>query len=162
MLDQCTVSARTEYRTRAHLSSVVNSLSLACMTCTLGAFVAKRREELGIRTQTELGRRTGLPRTTINRIETGVTQLPQPDIRRRLAQALGVSHLDLLVAAGELTEDEIQAAGAEGVVTRDLAGVPDGILALLSSVRWDANPELAADVERILLGVRRGFPTGGR
>lgn len=40
-------------------------------------------------------------------IESGRIKLPSTDIRRRLAAALGVSHLDLLVAAGEITEQEL-------------------------------------------------------
>jgi len=73
---------------------------------TLGDFIREKREALGMN-QTELWRASGVPRETINRLENNKTQLPFADSRRRLAKALNVRHVDLLVAAGELTEDEI-------------------------------------------------------
>lgn len=73
---------------------------------TLGDFIRDRREVMGLN-QTELWRLSGVPRETINRIENNKTMLPSADSRRRLATALHVRHVDLLVAAGELTEDEI-------------------------------------------------------
>lgn len=67
--------------------------------------------------QAELARRSGVPVSTINRIETGVTKLPTPEYRRKLASALGVSHLELLVQAGEITQEEL---GSEaGAVERN-------------------------------------------
>jgi transcriptional regulator with XRE-family HTH domain len=83
------------------------------MSGTLGGYIRNCREQRGL-TQTELAERADVPRTTVNRIETGTTQLPAPDIRRRLARVLGVPHLDLLVAAGEVTEAE-----AAGAIQRD-------------------------------------------
>jgi XRE family transcriptional regulator of biofilm formation len=83
------------------------------MSGTLGVYIRNCREQRGL-TQTELAERADVPRTTVNRIETGTTQLPSPDVRRRLARVLGVPHLDLLVAAGEVTKAE-----AAGVIQRD-------------------------------------------
>lgn len=97
------------------MSRSMNGDTLMYMGSTLGSYVRDRREALGIN-QTELSERAGVPRTTVNRLETGTTQLPSPDIRRRLAVALGVSHLDLLVAAGEITSAEI--GDKAGVVDR--------------------------------------------
>jgi transcriptional regulator with XRE-family HTH domain len=76
----------------------------------LGAYVARRREQLGL-TQQELAERVGVRRDTIAQIETR-TKLPGADVRRRLAAALGVRHVDLLIAAGELSPEEI--AGTPG------------------------------------------------
>jgi transcriptional regulator with XRE-family HTH domain len=76
------------------------------MTCTLGKFIKEKRDALGIN-QSELARVSGVLRETINRIENNKTMLPSADSRRRLARALNVRHIDLLVAAGELTEDEV-------------------------------------------------------
>ena len=39
--------------------------------------------------------------------------------RRKIAQALGVTHLDLLVATGEITEDELADSGKSGIVDID-------------------------------------------
>jgi len=72
----------------------------------IGEFVRARRTELGWN-QTELAGRTGLTRGHLSTIEAGKIAVPAVDIRRRLAAALNVRHVDLLVAAGELTEDEI-------------------------------------------------------
>ena len=88
------------------------------MQRTLGDYLKEKREASGLN-QTELSKRAGVPRETVNRIENDKTQLPFADTRRRLAKALGVSHLQLLIAAGEITEQEIAATGAVGVIERD-------------------------------------------
>ena len=100
------------------VSRSMNTDIVVCMTRTLGDFVREKREGLGL-SQTELSARADVPRTTVNRIETGTTQLPSPDVRRRLAIALGVSHLDLLIASGEITEEEIAPLGVQGVIEPD-------------------------------------------
>lgn len=79
---------------------------------TLSSYVAERRQALGLN-QTELAERSGVPRTTVNRIETGITKLPDASIRRALSKGLGVCHLDILIAAGEITEEEATHKGAE-------------------------------------------------
>ena len=85
---------------------------------TLAAFVRERLTALGV-SQTQLADRAGLSKSDINGIVQGRIKLPGPEKRRELAKALGVSHLDLLVAAGEITEQEIAATGAVGVIERD-------------------------------------------
>jgi len=72
----------------------------------IGAFVREKRESLGL-TQTALAGKTGISRARMSQIEGGAVALPGADHRRRLATALNVRHIELLVAAGELTEDEI-------------------------------------------------------
>jgi transcriptional regulator with XRE-family HTH domain len=92
----------------------MNGVIVLCVNRTLGHYIKERREVLGL-TQTELAERADVPRTTVNRVETGTTKLPSPDIRRRLARALSVPHLDLLIAAGELSGDDIRSAGVVAV-----------------------------------------------
>jgi transcriptional regulator with XRE-family HTH domain len=75
------------------------------LTEGFGAYVLARRRALGL-TQGELADRIGLNRAHLSQIESGKIGLPAADIRRRLAAALGVRHVDLLIAAGELTPDE--------------------------------------------------------
>jgi transcriptional regulator with XRE-family HTH domain len=87
----------------------MNSDKVVCMMSTLKGFITERRKELGMN-QTELANRSGVPRTTVNRIETGTTKLPEADVRRKLAKALGVRHVDLLIAAGELAANEVEPA----------------------------------------------------
>lgn len=96
------------------MSIGMNTGIVVCMNRTLGHYVRERREVLGL-SQTELAERADVPRTTVNRVETGTTKLPSPDVRRRLARALSVPHLDLLIAAGELVEDDIRSAGVVAV-----------------------------------------------
>ena len=85
---------------------------------SLAALIQRQMDELGIKTQADLARAAKLTPQDINRFFSGGTKLPTADKRRALAKALGVSHLDLLVAAGEITEEELREAGVEGVVTR--------------------------------------------
>lgn len=95
----------TCYMTHDSVSTGVYTDTLKSMTDRLGTYIASRREAMGI-TQSQLADRAGVPRQTVNRLEQGITKLPGALVRRQLAEALGVSHLDLLVAAGELTAQE--------------------------------------------------------
>jgi transcriptional regulator with XRE-family HTH domain len=98
---------------------------------TLAGFILRQRERLGM-SQTELATALGLTRSHLSQIEKGKIALPNADIRRRLALALGVSHQAILVAAGELSEEEAGAAlayrppFAEGDIRRRIvARLPD-------------------------------------
>lgn len=75
----------------------------------LADFIRERRLQLGM-TQVELAESSGVNQPLISDIERGQTKLPNADARRRIARALGIRHLDLLVAAGELLEDELPGA----------------------------------------------------
>jgi transcriptional regulator with XRE-family HTH domain len=72
----------------------------------MGAYVRARRERMG-NTLTELALRAELSKSELSALESGKIKFPSAAKRRRLAAALGVAHLDLLVAAGELTADEV-------------------------------------------------------
>src|SRR4030095_11715752 len=80
----------------------------------LGAYVKAWRLQHGV-TQSERARRVDMPGPHLNQIESGKIALPSADVRRRLAIAMGVTHVDLLLAAGELSDADIQVAGIEGV-----------------------------------------------
>lgn len=113
---------------------------------TLAGFITKRRLELGM-TQAELARRSGVPVTTVNRVEAGVTKLPGADVRRQLARALHVEHAALLVAAGEITESEL----GEGTGAVEPAPVDIDRSALISRVeRIRLTPERIGSLERVL------------
>lgn len=111
----------------------MHSASVLCVERTLGEYIRERREVLGLN-QTELSRRADVPRETINRLENNKTALPFADTRRRLANALGVSHIDLLIAAGELNPDEVRVAGVELVVPPD--PIAEAMIAKLRRIRW--------------------------
>lgn len=54
-----------------------------------------------------MSRATGFSTTTISAWRRGKVALPQLETRRRLASELGITHVQLLVAMGELTEEEV-------------------------------------------------------
>jgi transcriptional regulator with XRE-family HTH domain len=72
----------------------------------LAELVQVRRRLLRL-TQSELAERAGVTQTYISNLERGRTQLPKVQVRRQLAQALRMSHVDLLIAAGELEQHEL-------------------------------------------------------
>lgn len=76
----------------------------------LGQFVRQRRQDIGM-TQMELSALTGIGQGNISDLERGRISLPSVALRRRIAEALGVGHVDLLVAAGEVSDDEIRQSG---------------------------------------------------
>lgn len=86
------------------------------MSTPLGDYIRARRDDLGL-TQTDLADRALLQRAHLSEIERGKIALPNAVIRRNLAGALGVSHLDLLVAAGEITQEELGTVA--GIVERN-------------------------------------------
>ena len=85
------------------------------MSTGLAGYIKTRRGDLRIGA-TDLARAIGKSAAYVSQLEAGKISLPNADIRRRLAKELGVSHLDLLVAAGEIDRAEIASAGAAGVV----------------------------------------------
>jgi len=105
----------------------------------MGAYVRSHRQARGW-TQEDLAARAGVTQPTLSDIERGKNILSSPDIRRRLATALGVSHLDLLVAAGELTPAEA------GQGTTPTAERPE-VEALCTALRRVEGELSARDVE---------------
>ena len=73
------------------------------------AWMKEKRGERGW-TQQELADRTGMDRGYLASVESGKVKTPSAGVRRKLGEALGVRHVDVLVAAGELTEEEVVGA----------------------------------------------------
>ena len=73
--------------------------------------LAERREVVG-HSQESLARLVGVEPTTVGRWERGETS-PQPGMRRKLAEALGVSveQLDTLLAEGQQSLEETLSGG---------------------------------------------------
>lgn len=123
------------------LSTCVHTFTMECMNGTLGDYVINRREAMGI-SQTELARRAKLERTTVNRIETGTTKFPSAAVRRSLAAALGVSHLELVVASGELSPEEADlTSDHRSEAVRKLTPIIDS---------YDFNQDQIATIERLI------------
>jgi transcriptional regulator with XRE-family HTH domain len=79
-------------------------------TNRLPALIEARIAQLGI-SQRAYAERLGVSSSHINSLIKGKITLPRPDVRRRIAKDLGLSHLDLLVTTGELLPEEIPQAG---------------------------------------------------
>lgn len=102
---------------------------------SLGPWIKDRRQAKGLK-QREFAEMVGTSPAYMSQIEAGGTKVPQPDLRRKIANALGVSHIELLIAAGELTPDEIERAGTRGVVADNPDDPRVQIHALVDQVNW--------------------------
>lgn len=76
-------------------------------TESVGTLIRCRRLALGLRSQHRLAELVGVDRSHIAKIENGTIALPQPALRRRLGEVLGLSERDFLTAAGFLTEEPV-------------------------------------------------------
>lgn len=65
----------------------------------------ERRDALGF-TQEDVADRSGTTQATYARIEKG-TQIPRVELRRELCRVLGMTHIEFLVAIGELGDWEV-------------------------------------------------------
>lgn len=118
------------------------------MQTGIGLAVKAWRDDQRV-SQTELADSIGIARAHLAQIESGKIALPNADIRRRLAVALGVSHLDLLVAAGEITQAELGTVA--GLVEQDPTDPRLELVALLKRIR------LSQDRETGLRALLRGW-----
>lgn len=115
------------------------------MIRTLGSYIEERMEILGLN-QTELALRCDVPRVTINRLVKGKTNLPDAGTRRKLAHGMGVTHLDILVAAGEITAEEA------GTTTMSLTHAEARLLPVIRSITW--TPAMIEGAAKFLTGIR--------
>lgn len=98
----------------------------------LGRFIRQRRTDLGL-TQTELSLLTGIGQGNISDLERGRISIPGVAMRRKIASALGIGQVDLLVAAGELSDEDIRETGLAfvapsiGSVRRDWMNFSNGV-----------------------------------
>lgn len=103
------------------LSTPDKAFIVGCMSDAggLGPFIKIRRGELGM-SQAALADAIGLGRSHMAQIENGKIAFPSADVRRRIAGALKVRHVDLLVAAGELNKEEVDALDTEATLPPDV------------------------------------------
>ena len=86
----------------------------------LGAFVKQQRTLLGL-TQQQLANRIGAAdRSYVTRLERGDIQRPSLEVREKLAEALEVDPLRIMVEMGDLTDDQIRAGEPVPVRYREL------------------------------------------
>lgn len=135
------------------LYAIPSNTSTLKRVSSIGAYVKKTRKDRGL-TQVRLAAEADVDRAYLSQIESGRVALPNADLRRRIAKALGVSHLDMLVAAGEIAREEIQESGASGVVD-----TPPEVEALIDDIRGMGWTEADLDFVRLMLtpGMRVAF-----
>lgn len=68
-------------------------------TGAYGQVVLERRRELGL-SQATLADRAGVGRSHLSLIENGKVELPEPDLRERIAKALGSTDAEVMRQAG--------------------------------------------------------------
>lgn len=114
----------------------------------LSSYIKDKRNSLGW-TQAVLAERADVSRDLVAQIESGKSKLPQPENRRKLAKALGVTHLQMLIEAGEITQAELGTVA--GLVEQDPTDPRLELVALLRRIR------LSQDRETGLRALLRGW-----
>lgn len=108
----------------------------------LGQYIRDRRHALGL-TQSAIERAFGIPQTYLSSVERGTTVLPSEEFRSRLATALQISTIDLLLAAGEVKRDDLMDwAHQAGIITPDKPSDRVVTLARELSEDDDASPRV--------------------
>jgi transcriptional regulator with XRE-family HTH domain len=131
------------------LSSVYLHVTMIGMNSSLGQLIREWRERSGL-SLAQAAAIVGIGRGHLSQFETGRIGLPQTEVRRRLAQALGITHIDLLIAAGELSVEEVQQAGVVGVAERSPDDPRTPIHALVDQINWYRREDRIAGIMAIL------------
>lgn len=129
------------------LASIPNDPDiLGAMTTSIAEYVRQRRLNRGFQTQAALAEAAGISSAHLNQIEKGKIAVPNADLRRKLAKALGVSHLDILIATGEIDAEEVRAIGVEGMVEEGPTYHLQEVLTRYDW-KWEEAERLAAIIE---------------
>ena len=99
-----------------YLSSPITPVKMSNMT--IARLLSDHFRDTGEK-QAEFARRVGLTPQTVIQLARGDIKVPTADIRRRLARAFRLRHVDILVMTGELAADELPAEGAPRPVRDD-------------------------------------------
>lgn len=73
-----------------------------------GKYLKSLRESAGL-TIRELDKRSGVSHSYISKMESGAKGIPSPDILRKLAGPIGMTHTELMVLAGHIPESHASA-----------------------------------------------------
>lgn len=130
------VQSVARLRTAVNNCATPHTISAMTHLEPLGSFVRRRREAIGM-SQIELATAAGLTKSEVSSLELGRIKLPSAAKRRALAGVLRLRHVDLLLAAGELTPDEVPHAGETPTVGHELAARIDALpLDLREGAEW--------------------------
>lgn len=100
-------------------------------TSEYGDYVAKIIKSRGL-TYGEVAERAGETDDYVRQVVAGRVKLPDPERRRKLAKALRVTSLDLLMAAGQLNDRDLEEAEQAGVLRTT---TPDDVAELTRTLR---------------------------
>lgn len=105
------------------MSILILATKIASMETTLGGLVRYLREDRGW-DQEELGAKIGRPKSWVSNLETGKKKnLPEPHELRALGKVLGVSTIDLLRAAGFVSDEDLDSSAVSEMATRLIARI---------------------------------------
>lgn len=88
-----------------YLSSITGYVKLSCMT--ISQLLRDHFDKTGEQ-QAAFARRVGLTPQTVSQLLRGDIKVPTADVRRKLAKAFRLRHVDILVMVGEVAADEIE------------------------------------------------------
>jgi transcriptional regulator with XRE-family HTH domain len=124
-------------------------MTITFMDNQLGAYLRQWRERRGM-TLTAAAAEMGIGKGYLSQIETGKLKWPNADVRRRIAEVIGMSHVDLLIKLGELLPSELEAAGKQGIVHQGAELPSAKIHALVDRVNWYGREDRVSGVTSIL------------
>lgn len=126
------------------------------MDRTLADLIRERIDDAYGGSQAEFSRATGFTKQAVSSWLKGKAAVPQIDARRRLARELGISHVDVLIAVGEIDRNEVEAAGVQGVVEQ--RPLPAEVRDVLKDITW--TPRTTAGLLAVLR-MMRDVPESG-
>jgi transcriptional regulator with XRE-family HTH domain len=105
------------------------------------ARMLKEKRAMTGQTQRAVAADLGIANTYLSQLESGKIDTPSPAVRRRLAQYLGVSHLDVLIMCGEIAADEVAESGRGGIREAGPDEPAHELHALIDQVNWYGRPD---------------------
>lgn len=75
-------------------------------TQSFGEYLRQLRKAKGIGSSHKMSKASGVSQSFIAHIELG-KKMPSPDVVRKFAETLGVTHIGLMIKAGHVTEEEV-------------------------------------------------------
>lgn len=106
----------------------------------LAQALRRHRESLGL-SQMDVGKILGIRNTYVSQLESGKIQSPGAEVRRRIAQWLGVTHLDVLLMTDEIRPEEVEDAGKVGITRDDPSSPAHELHALIDQINWYGRPD---------------------
>ena len=123
------------------------------MTSELGTKLRTHRQNLGLNIR-EAAAILQIATGYMSQLENGRVERPGVDVRRRVAEFLGITHLEILVMIGEISADEVATAGKQGVRQYSEGDPRTEIMAAVDAVNWYGREDRVAGVLATLRAYR--------